>query len=226
MSGGDASALAEPDHLVVAAASLAEADAWCASTFGVGMDPGGRHAIMGTHNRLLAIGSARVPRCYLEVIAVDPEAPPPGRARWFGLDDPAVRAALADGPRLVHWVARTRPGVAIDAACDALRAAGHDPGVPTAAERPTAGGGVLRWRITLGSSVARPAVPLLIAWDAGARHPADALPPRGVALEGLRLGGPASALARRLGVEPGPAAGPVLTARFASPRGPVELLGV
>jgi hypothetical protein len=37
---------------------------------------------MGTHNRLLKLGEG----FYLELIAIDPQAPPPGRPRWFGLD--------------------------------------------------------------------------------------------------------------------------------------------
>jgi hypothetical protein len=221
-----ADALAELDHVVVAAATLEAGAAWCAATFGVAPDPGGRHAFQGTHNRLLAIGSPRFPRSYLEIIAVDPDAPPPGRPRWFGLDDPRVRRAIAAGPRLVHWVARTRAGVPIEAARDALRAAGHDPGTPHAAERATADGGRLRWTITLDGGVERPAVPLLIAWDAGARHPALALPDRGVALERFALGGTAASLAARLGAETGAASGAPLVARFASPRGAVELAGV
>ena len=91
--------LAEPDHLVVAAVSLDAGAAWCEATFGVAPVPGGRHAFMGTHNRLLAIGSAAYPGTYLEIIAIDPEAPATRRARWFGLDDPVVRDAIAAGPR-------------------------------------------------------------------------------------------------------------------------------
>jgi hypothetical protein len=38
---------------------------------------------------------------YLEVIAVNPAAPPPGRPRWFGMDQ------VAPKPYLATWVART-----------------------------------------------------------------------------------------------------------------------
>ena len=58
---------------------------------------------MGTHNSLLKLGE----RCYLELIAIDPEAAAPARPRWFDLDRPAMRALLAQQPRLIHWVART-----------------------------------------------------------------------------------------------------------------------
>ena len=41
------------DHLVVACRSLDAGRAWCEATFGVAPQPGGRHALMGTHNLLL-----------------------------------------------------------------------------------------------------------------------------------------------------------------------------
>ncbi|WP_353355250.1 VOC family protein [Intrasporangium sp. DVR] len=90
------------DHLVVAAATLDEGSRWVEERLGTPLEPGGRHEAFGTHNRLLSLG----PDHYLEVIAVDPEAPHPGRPRWFELDTEAMRARLADGPALVHWVVR------------------------------------------------------------------------------------------------------------------------
>lgn len=45
------------------------------------------HPQFGTHNRCLGMEDG----IYLEVIAVDPEAPPPSRPRWFGLDDPSMQ---------------------------------------------------------------------------------------------------------------------------------------
>ena len=60
--------------------------------------------LMGTHNAVLSLG----PRLYLEVIAVDPSLPAPGRPRWFDLDEPRMKAELAEGPVLATWVARTR----------------------------------------------------------------------------------------------------------------------
>jgi hypothetical protein len=59
---------------------------------------------MGTYNHLLQLGDM----VYLEVIALDPDAQPPARARWFGLDN--KKAVMADwdaGRRLRGWVART-----------------------------------------------------------------------------------------------------------------------
>jgi hypothetical protein len=94
--------VSELDHLVVAAADLAEGARWVEERLGVAMDAGGRHEVFGTQNCVLSLG----PECYLEVIAVDPQAPAPGRARWFELDTEAMRARLAGGPALVHWVVR------------------------------------------------------------------------------------------------------------------------
>lgn len=39
--------------------------------------------------------------------AIDPEAPAPGRTRWFTLDDPATQARLKVGPRVLCWVVGT-----------------------------------------------------------------------------------------------------------------------
>jgi len=210
------------DHLVVAARSLEEAVAWCADTLGVAPDAGGRHAFMGTHNRVLSVASGQWPKAYLELIAIDPAAPAPGRPRWFNLDRPGLQAALADGPRLVHWVMRCGD---IEARCRALARAGLDPGPVQHAER-AAAQHVLRWRIAVrddGALLAHGALPTPIQWDG--RHPADALPDRGVALRAMTLAGlpPAARahcdVARVDFVDRGPA----LAATLATPRGAVTL---
>ena len=59
MSGDYALAL---DHLVVAARSLDEGVRWCAATLGVTPGPGGKHPLMGTHNRLFGIAGDLFPR--------------------------------------------------------------------------------------------------------------------------------------------------------------------
>jgi len=86
------------DHLVVAAATLAEGVQWCEALLGVTPGPGGQHPLMGTHNRLFDISSEAFPQAFFEIIAIDPAAPPPGRARWFGLDTLDLRG----GPRLLQ----------------------------------------------------------------------------------------------------------------------------
>lgn len=167
----------EVDHLVIAAASLDEGVAWCERVLGVKPAPGGQHALMGTHNRLLNISAPGYPRCYLEIIAIDPAAAPPqGRARWFDLDDPALQQALRDkGPGLIHWVARVPQ---LDDALAEWSSEGIMAGEPIEASR-----GALKWRIALrsdGRRLARDGLPVPIEW--GDAHPTDALPPSGVQL--------------------------------------------
>ena len=175
------------DHLVVAARTLDDGVAWCEATLGVTPGAGGRHALMSTHNRVFSIASAAYPRAYFELIAIDREAPPPGRARWFGLDDPAVQAVLERGPRLVAWVARVAD---LDAALAALAARGIDAGRVLQAARMTPQG-ELRWRIAVRDDGARlygGAAPTLIEW--GDTHPADALAASGVTLAAITLRAP------------------------------------
>lgn len=147
----------ELDHLAIRAPSLDEGVAYVAGALGVAPGAGGRHERMGTHNRLLRLGE----RCYLEVIAVDPQAPDPGRKRWFGLDQGCAA-------ELITWVART----------DDIHAAKW-PGTP---ERMTRG--ALHWLITVTADGSMPmdgVAPTLIQWP-GAEHPADRMPDLGCRL--------------------------------------------
>lgn len=172
------------DHLVVAAATLAEGVAWCEQTLGVTPAPGGQHTLFGTHNRLLRLdGSEQDPPAYLEIIAIDPAATPTRTAplkRWFDLDNPALRQRLAThGPQLVHWVARVPD---LDAALRTWAALGLDRGPALAASRLTPAG-LLQWRLSVrddGQRLMDGCLPTLIEW--GEQHPA-----RGMASSGLRL---------------------------------------
>lgn len=78
------------DHLVVAARTLDEGEAWLTERLGRPLCGGGTHRGFGTHNRLLSLG----PDCYLELIARDPLQPGASRV-LFGLDQPAVAASIA-----------------------------------------------------------------------------------------------------------------------------------
>lgn len=217
------------DHLVVMADSLAQGVAWCEATLGVTPAPGGAHALFGTHNRLLAIGSPAWPQAYLEIIAIDPAAAPgPVRRRWFDMDDAPLQALVrAQGPRLIHWVARV-PDLA--AATAAWAAQGLDAGECLAASRMTPRG-LLQWQIAVRADGRRPmdgCAPTLIEW--GAVHPADSLPASGVALQSLALRHPqAAALQGALaaigapGIPVDAAAAPAIQARLATPRGVVSL---
>lgn len=211
--------MALPDHLVLAARDLATGAAWLESRLGVALQPGGRHARMGTHNRLLGLGED----LYLELIAVDPQAAPPGRARWFGLDRAA--SLPPERPRLIHWVARSE-----DIEREA-RACGEALGEILALER-----GEFRWRITVPEDGHLPGdglVPSLIQWDV-AEPPARRLPDRGCRLMKLEAFHPAPEpvrdalaaldLGARLDLHPASPGEPAqLVAYLRTPNGLVEL---
>jgi len=175
---------AELDHLVFAAPSLAIGIDYVAELAGVTPQPGGKHVAMGTHNALLRLG----PRVYLEIIATDPGGSKPGRPRWFDLDDGNLQADLADRPRLIHWVARTRDLEFI------ARNVGYDPGPILPFER-----GPYRWRITVPDDGHRPGrgvLPTLIQWDVP-QHPADTLPDAGLGIAQIAASHPEPAMVRR-----------------------------
>lgn len=195
----------ELDHLAVSCASLADGIAYLGATLGVKPGPGGSHPHMATHNRLLSLG----PRLYLEVIAIDPDAPTPPHPRWFRLDE------FTGPPRLTNWIVRT------DSLDAALALAPSGSGVPVALQR-----GEYRWRMAVPSDGRLPfddAFPALIEWH-GDRHPADRLPDSGCRLIRLEVSHPDADTLRaalavhddRLHVVPGPHA---LRATIATPHG-------
>lgn len=153
------------DHIVVTAPSLDAGVEYVRAALGVEPQSGGEHAHMGTHNRLLRLGE----RVYLEVIAVNPAAPPPGRPRWFRLDEPdAVRV-----PRLATWVART----------DDVRGAAAASSVPLGKVE-LMSRGKLEWLITVredGGLRLGGLAPALIQWPEGV-HPADGMKDSGCSL--------------------------------------------
>jgi len=217
------------DHLVVAAASLQQGVDWCEATLGVTPGPGGQHPLMGTHNRLLKIETAGFPLAYLEIIAIDPAAAPPGRARWFGLDEPALQARLQQAPQLVHLVARSTQ---IEPLREALLHVGLQPGEPISASRDLPASAAtpasrLQWQILVradGSTGCGGALPTLIQWQGA--HPAERMAASAVALQSLRLHGlplPAQAVLRLPGVALFAAPGPAITATLHTPRGEVVL---
>ncbi len=97
------------DHITVIAPTLAEGVAHVRTCLDLDVPFGRQHPDMATHNHLLRLSGAESGESiYLEIIAVNTEAPRPTRARWFGLDDQAqVRADWERGRRLRGWVART-----------------------------------------------------------------------------------------------------------------------
>jgi hypothetical protein len=157
------------DHLVYGVRDLSAGIADLGDRLGVRAEPGGQHVGMGTHNAILALGA----RTYLEIIAPDPEQPPPAHSRPFGLDE-------LSQPHLVGWAVSCDD---IDAAVAICRAHGYDPGEVVEMERIRPAGLRLRWRLTRGAAAGP--VPFLIEW-AGAEHPARS-GPEGVVLEQLEV---------------------------------------
>ena len=97
-----------------------------------------------------------------------------------------MRAAMAEGPHLAHWVARTAD---IDAAAARL----PDLGVPTVMAR-----GDMTWRITIPDDGHRPGrglVPTLIQWP-GPQHPTDRMADSGCRLVAVAGEHPEPALVR------------------------------
>lgn len=125
---------------------------------------------MGTHNRLLRCG----PDCYLEVIAIDPNAPAPQRPRWFGLDTmtPDSTASLS------AWVVRTT-NIRTHAA-----ASTQPLGPVTPMQRAN-----LDWLITIPETGISPLdgmAPALIEWQTP-RLPVLSMPDHGLSLEALHI---------------------------------------
>ena len=201
----------EVDHLVVAADSLTAGRGWCEATLGVSPSVGGRHALMGTHNLLVNLSSDTFPACYLEIIAIDTEAPPPGRPRWFGLDTRAPGK-----PQLAQVVVRSKT---LEQHRAGLIEQGVDPGLPVKLSR-----GALHWQMLLrADGQAPPGLPMLIQWDGP--HPTDILPDVGLRLLSVSHGSMPADPAAELGIQhlSTPSSTPGWCAVVGTPRGPVSL---
>lgn len=205
----------QPDHLVVACGDLDQGAAWITRELGAEVQPGGKHSLMGTHNRLLRLGA----RTYLELLAIDPEATA-SRPRWFGFDDPDVQRRARERPFLLTWVAATTS--IVEAAVQ----------VPELGEVIRATRNQFAWRITVpadGRLNFSGVLPTLIEWE-GDAHPCDVLEDRDCELVELRLSHPAATsivpmfralrIAGAVDLRPGPIE---LKARIRTPRGDIEL---
>ena len=194
------------DHLAVSALSLAAGVAAVEAALGVALSGGGQHPHMATHNRLLGLGDL-----YLEVIAIDPDAPAPAWPRWFDLDH------FSGPPRLTNWVVRT------DDLTGALGSAPPGTGTPVSLSR-----GNYRWQMAVPATGKLPfdgAFPALIQWEPP-HHPAAALPEAHIRLTRFEIAHPdAAALVAalpltdpRIHIVQG--AAKALRATFSTPHGP------
>lgn len=192
------------DHIAITAETLEEGVDWVETCLGVKLAGGGKHALMSTHNRLLALGDI-----YLEVIAKDPDAPDPGRPRWFDMD------RFHGRPRLTNWIART------DDMAAAIAASPAGVGVPVSLAR-----GDYRWQMAIPADGILPfdnAWPALIQW-LNDLHPRHSLPEAGVRLKTLTITHPKAETLRtalplqdaRVMILPGPQS---MTATFSTPHG-------
>jgi hypothetical protein len=207
------------DHAVLAARTLAEGVAWLESRLGVPLAQGGKHAVMGTHNRLLSLGPGR----FLEMIAIDPDAASPGRARWFELDEPAMHRRLERGPALVTWAVQTDDIAGAIDACAVGR-----PEIVALVRGDT------RWLIGVPASGHLShggTAPTFLQWSTA--HPSTLLPESGCRLEKLVLrhaeARPALEALRRAGlaadepIEAQAEGAPALQAHVRTPHGIVVL---
>jgi hypothetical protein len=189
------------DHLVVAAHTLEQGVQWCEATLGITPEAGGEHSQFGTHNKLFKIATPAHPLAYFEIIAINPGAKGPANPnakRWFDLDNPELRAAVAQEPRLVHFVAGTDEMLP---ARIALKGLGIDRGLAMPASRHSRKG-VLHWQITVredGYRLFEGCLPTLIQWgkpdDAEPLrlHPRNSLPRSRVSLDSIAVSHPSAA---------------------------------
>ena len=215
-AGQNASAqlISRVDHLVYATPDLNRGVEEIEKLLGVRATAGGQHPGRGTRNALIALG----PTTYLEIIAPDPQQPPPEQPRPFGLD--ALRQS-----RLVAWFINSRDLEQLRG--EALRNGVHLGEVKSGSRRGP-DGVELVWQFTDPSVVlADGIVPLFINWGESP-HPANTAA-RGAMLVSLRAQHPnlrgVSAMLRQLGVDLPVTEGqsPALIALIEGPRGRVEL---
>lgn len=161
------------DHIVFGCAELDAGAVWLSERLGVAEGARGVHKMMGTHNALWNMGAA-----YIELVAINPQAPHPGRPRWFGLDDAATQSKLEQGVQLLTW------------------AIAGTPIEPIIENAPVALGPVesfsrddLAWNVAVplaGTPGMEGAFPLTLDWTEGI-HPATRLPDMGIRCERLTV---------------------------------------
>jgi hypothetical protein len=206
--------LSKVDHLVYATPDLNRGVEEIEKLLGVRATPGGQHPGLGTRNALIALG----PTTYLEIIAPDPEQPPPAKPRPFGID------SLKES-RLVAWFVKSDD-------LQRLRAEALGKGVRLgevrSGSRRRPDGVQLSWQFTDPSVlVADGIIPLFIDWGESS-HPAHTAA-KGATLVSLRAQHPdvqgVRGMLRDLGIDLPVSQGqsPMLMAIIEGPRGRVEL---
>ncbi|MBT8155545.1 VOC family protein [Epibacterium ulvae] len=154
----------ELDHLVVAGETLADARGHVEQALGVAMQPGGQHAVFGTHNALLHLEGG----IYIEAIAKEPDVVPEYSPCWYALDQFSGPAHLS------NWACRT----------DFPQQAATR--WPEAGSQIALARGDLRWQMFVPDCGRLPydnLFPAVLSWQGS--HPAARLSPKGCRLRRL-----------------------------------------
>lgn len=148
------------DHVVVGVADLEHGVAAIAEATGVRPVAGGEHPGTGTHNALLALGTAQ----YLEILAPRPGAAVAPRLAYLEqLEDPVP----------VQWAVGTEDIAGVQAM---LEWAGYETSGPQAGSRVRPDGVELAWTTLHVTKPQMAAAPFFIEWRGGAPHPASSSP--------------------------------------------------
>lgn len=146
----------ELDHVMYVVADLEAAARRIRFEHGLDSYPGGAHAGLGTHNRIIPLGAGQ----YVELMAVADE-----------------QTALANpvGRRIVEWL---REGEGLRVWClatdDIASVAERLDMTAVPWTRVLPDGGELRWQLLgVEQSMADPSLPFFIQWDEGAVHPSS-----------------------------------------------------
>ena len=150
------------DHIVLAVPDFDKAIDELSEKLGIRPSNGGRHLLRGTRNALLHLGN----KCYLEILAVDPENNTFHGPRWMGVD-------LIKEPTITRWALHS-PEINIKSKY--LTEYDPDLGNIVDGERKTPDDKTLRWKMTLPQPTPEvDIVPFLINWTASDFHPTDML---------------------------------------------------
>ncbi|MEP0072411.1 MAG: VOC family protein [Marinomonas sp.] len=162
------------DHIVVGADSLEQGIDALQKTLGVALPKASKHDAMSTHNCVAPVGNER----FIEILSIDPDAPEPGRARWFAMDNPEIQASFKEKASAYHWVVGTSD-------LDAVVA--NSP--IEMGEIVTFTRGERSWRLNIpkdGSLAEEGLIPTFIEWSPGA-HPSTGMVELGLSLEEVVL---------------------------------------
>jgi len=162
------------DHIVVGADNLEQGITALEESLGVTLPKASKHEAMSTHNCVAPTGNDS----FIEILSIDPEAPEPGRTRWFAMDDPDVKARFKRSACAYHWVVGT----------DDIDAVIANSPIPLG-ELVTFTRGERSWRLTIptdGSLQEEGLIPTFIEWSPGP-HPSSGMSDLGIKLKKVVL---------------------------------------